>query len=105
MACVHRHPNSNENIFAIMGRLGVILLGEANEGELKEIERFHLCPTEVRFGCIVLKGAWHTVEVIEPSVIYEAKDSKYGEDAPQSLSFRVLPRLSFRLSIAHGEIS
>jgi len=40
-----------------MGRLGVILLGEANEGELKEIERFHLCPTEVRFGCVVLKGA------------------------------------------------
>ena len=38
MACVHCHPNSNENIFAIMGRLDVILLGEANEGELKEIE-------------------------------------------------------------------
>jgi len=60
----------------------VILLGEANEGELKEIERFHLCPTEGRFGCIVPKGAWHTMEVIEPSVIYEAKDGKYGEDAP-----------------------
>ncbi|WP_308277625.1 DUF6016 domain-containing protein, partial [Prevotella sp.] len=26
------------------------------------------------------KGAWHTVEVIEPSVIFEAKDGAYGKD-------------------------
>ena len=89
----HRNPSK----YVDSGRLDVILLGEANEGELKEIERFQLCPTEGRFGCIVPKGAWHTVEVIEPSVIYEAKDGKYGEDAPHSLSFR--------LSVAHGEIS
>ncbi len=27
--------------------------------------------------CQVPKGAWHTVEVIEPSVIFEAKDGAY----------------------------
>ena len=25
------------------------------------------------YGCVVPQGAWHTVEVLEPSVIYEAK--------------------------------
>lgn len=30
------------------------------------------------------QGAWHTVEVIEPSVIYEAKDGKYGEDGSET---------------------
>lgn len=32
------------------------------------------------------KGVWHTVEVIEPSVIYEAKDGKYGEDGSEMYS-------------------
>lgn len=31
------------------------------------------------------QGAWHTVEVLEPSVIYEAKDGKYGEDGSETL--------------------
>ena len=30
------------------------------------------------------QGAWHTVEVLEPSVIYEAKDGKYGEDGSET---------------------
>ena len=46
----------------------------------KEIERIHLDPTVGNYGCVVPQGAWHTVEVLEPSVIYEAKDGKYGED-------------------------
>ena len=29
-------------------------------------------------------GAWHSVEVLEPSVIYEAKDGKYGEDGSET---------------------
>ena len=35
----------------------------------------------------MLNGAWHTVEVVEPSVIYEAKDGKYGEDGSESICF------------------
>ena len=93
---VHRHPNSDENVLAIEGRLDVILLekdplvhGEGcmvHGSGLKEIERFHLCPKEGRYGCQVPKGVWHTVEVIEPSVIYEAKDGKYGEDGSEMYS-------------------
>ena len=77
---VHRHPMSDENIIAIMGRLDVILL----EDGIRESERYHLCPVERRFGCQVPKGVWHTVEVMEPSVIYEAKDGKYGEDGSET---------------------
>ena len=32
------------------------------------------------------KNRYHTVEVLEPSVIFEAKDGKYGEDGSESLS-------------------
>ena len=37
------------------------------------------------FGGVVPAGAWHTVEVLEPSVIFEAKDGKYGEDGSETL--------------------
>lgn len=33
---------------------------------------------------MVPAGAWHTVEVIEPSVIYEAKDGAFGKDGSES---------------------
>ena len=36
------------------------------------------------FGCVVPAGAWHTVEVLEPSVIFEAKDGRFGEDGSES---------------------
>ena len=80
---VHRHPNSNENVILITGRMDEVLYEVSEDGGLKEAERFHLCPAEGRFGCQVPKGVWHMVEVIEPSVTYEAKDGKYGEDGSE----------------------
>ncbi len=50
-----------------------------------EIERIYLDPTVGNYGCVVPQGAWHTVEILEPSVIYEAKDGKYGEDGSETL--------------------
>ena len=79
---VHRHPNSNENVILITGRMYEILY-EVVDGQLVETERLYLCPAEGKYGCQVPKGVWHTVEVIEPSVIYEAKDGKYGEDGSE----------------------
>ena len=81
---IHRHPNSNENVILITGRMDEVLYEMAEDGGLKEVERLHLCPAEGRYGCQVPKGVWHTVEVIEPSVIYEAKDGKYGEDGSEA---------------------
>ena len=44
---------------------------------LREVRRIRLCPTEGGYGCQIPQGTWHTVEVIEPSVIFEAKDGAY----------------------------
>lgn len=73
---VHRHPNSTENVFLLCGKLVEVIYDEDGN----EKERILLDPAAGSYGCVVLQGAWHTVEVLEPSVIYEAKDGKYGED-------------------------
>lgn len=73
---IHRHPQSTENVFLLCGKIVEVIYDENG----KEIERIHLDPTIGNYGCVVPQGAWHTVEILEPSVIYEAKDGKYGED-------------------------
>lgn len=103
---IHRHPMSNENVILITGRMDEIFYEEdplylpLKEGEtdarmmdaqdvarkvsLREVERIHLCPAEGKYGCQVPKGVWHTVEVIEPSVIFEGKDGAYGKDGSET---------------------
>lgn len=83
---VHRHPTSNENVILICGKLVEILYD--NNGN--ETARYHLDPTVGNFGCVVPAGAWHTVEVLEPSVIYEAKDGRYGQDGSETLDEYIL---------------
>ena len=78
---IHRHPLSNENVLLICGKLVEIIY----DAEGNETERIHLDPSAENFGCVVPAGAWHTVEVLEPSVIYEAKDGKYGKDGSETL--------------------
>lgn len=78
---IHRHPNSNENVYLICGKLVEIIYDENGN----ETERVLLDPKIGNFGCVVPVGVWHSVEVLEPSVIYEAKDGKYGEDGSESL--------------------
>ncbi len=97
---IHRHPNSTENVLLVKGKLVEILYEEqfkdgiesgmnaqsvSNRRRLRETARIELDPLSGRFGCVVPAGVWHTVEVIEPSVIYEAKDGKYGEDGSEVL--------------------
>lgn len=77
---IHRHPNSNENVLLLCGKLVEVLYDDNGN----ETVRYHLDPSVGNFGCVVPAGAWHTVEVLEPSVIYEAKDGKYGEDGSES---------------------
>ena len=77
---IHRHPQSTENVFLLCGKIVEVIYDENR----KEIERIHLDPTVGNYGCVVPQGAWHTVEVLEPSVIYESKDGKYGEDGSET---------------------
>ena len=77
---IHRHPQSTENVFLLCGKIVEVICDENGN----EIERIHLDPTVGNYGCVVQQGTWHTVEVLEPSVIYEAKDGKYGEDGSET---------------------
>lgn len=80
---VHRHPMSNENVFVLEGRLDEVIYEEVGGHVLREKERFHLCPAMGCYGCVVPVGTWHTVEVLDASVIYEAKDGRYGDDGSE----------------------
>lgn len=78
---IHRHPYSNENVLLLCGKLVEVIY----DAEGNEIERIYLDPSVGIFGCVVPAGAWHTFEVLEPSVIYEGKDGKYGQDGSETL--------------------
>ena len=92
---IHRHPHSNETVICLSGKLVEIIYEEdiakdfpmmmdaqdvPSGKRFKETARYMLDPSLGNFGCVVPAGAWHTVEVLEPSVIFEAKDGKYKED-------------------------
>ena len=96
---IHRHPMSNETVICLSGKLVEIIYEEKEIAKdfpmsmdaqdvpsgkrFKESARYMLDPSLGNFGCVVPAGAWHTVEVLEPSVIFEAKDGKYGEDGSE----------------------
>lgn len=97
---IHRHPMSNETVICLSGKLVEIIYEEdiakdfpmgmdaqdvPSGKRFKESARYMLDPSLGNFGCVVPAGAWHTVEVLEPSVIFEAKDGKYGEDGSETL--------------------
>ena len=102
---IHRHEDTTESVICLCGKLDVVIYEEAvtyekntsevlpmaidaqdvtRKVEYREVQRIHLCPAEAKYGCQIPKGAWHTVEVIEPSVIFEAKDGAYGEDGSET---------------------
>ena len=99
---IHRHEDTAETVICLCGKLDEVIYEEISPllsplkgkdaacfekgmdaqdvtigSRFREIERIHLCPAQAQYGCQVSKGAWHTVEVIEPSVIFEVKDGKY----------------------------
>lgn len=95
---VHRHEDTTETVICLCGKLYEVIYEEivtyenassdvmpmaidaqdvTRKVEYREVQRIHLCPAEAKYGCQIPKGAWHMVEVIKPSVIFEAKDGAY----------------------------
>ena len=89
---IHRHEETSETVVCLCGRLEEIIYEEVVEyvqdetsrtGEVmrkqtfKEVERHLLCPAEGVYGMQIPAGAWHTIRVLEPSVIFEAKDGAF----------------------------
>ena len=73
---IHRHETTEESVICLCGKLEEIFYEEC-EGEFKEIARYTLCPNEGKYGIQVPAGMWHSIHVIEPSAIFEAKDGAY----------------------------
>lgn len=76
---IHRHPNSNESIILISGS-AVELFYDA---EGREVSRCLLDREKGSFGVVVEAGDWHTIQALEPTVIFEVKDGRYGEDGSE----------------------
>lgn len=89
---IHRHEETSETVVCLCGRLEEIIYEEVVEyvqdetsrtGEVmrkqifKEVECHLLCPAEGVYGMQIPAGTWHTIRVLEPSVIFEAKDGAF----------------------------
>ena len=89
---IHRHLDSAETVVCLEGCVDWILYkelpdvdaGRSHDGEktvvrsgFKEVARFRICPREGQYGVQVPRLVWHSIDVIEPSVLFEAKDGAY----------------------------
>lgn len=74
---IHRHEETAETVVCLCGRLEELIYEEMPDGTFQEVSRHLLCPAEGLYGIQISAGAWHTIRVLEPSVIFEAKDGAY----------------------------
>lgn len=78
---IHRHETTAETVICLSGRLEEIIYQEepGADGSTQFVERSRtlLCPAEGKHGMQVPMGAWHNIVVLEPSIIFEAKDGAY----------------------------
>lgn len=92
---IHRHETTAETVVCLCGKLEEIIYEEVVEyikdndaksfdgGDMmrkvsyRETARYLLSPTEGNHGMQIPPNTWHSINVIEPSIIFEAKDGKY----------------------------
>ncbi len=90
---IHRHMKTSETAVCIEGCLDWIFYEElpnvaeggpvhdgetaADETQFTEAARIRICSREGKYGIQVPLGTWHSIDVYEPSTIFEAKDGKY----------------------------
>ena len=92
---IHRHETTAETVVCMRGKLEEIIYEEVIEyikdndaksfdgGDMmrkvsyRETARYLLSPTEGNHGMQIPPNTWHSINVIEPAIIFEAKDGKY----------------------------
>ena len=97
---IHRHIGTAETVICLEGCLDWIFYEELPDVEaghshdgvtavvnagFKEVARFRICPREGHYGIQVPKRVWHGLEVIEPTVLFEAKDGAYSPLSPDEI--------------------
>ena len=78
---IHRHAKTSESMTVLRGKLTEVFFDENGN----EVERFELGPSTGNLMVQIPAGTWHTVEVKEPCVIFEAKDGAYEPVAPEDV--------------------
>lgn len=92
---IHRHLKTTETVICLEGCLDWVFYEElpnmdaggpvhdgevaADEHQFVEVARFRICPRDQKYGIQIPLGVWHSIEVYEPSTIFEAKDGAYGK--------------------------
>lgn len=97
---IHRHTETTETLVVLKGRMEEIYYEEYSEAVLdgdsrcmdvcrrrmfRETERVLLSADGPVQGLSIPVGQWHTVNVLEPTVILECKDGKYKPLAPEDM--------------------
>ena len=92
---IHKHETTAETVVCLCGKLEEIIYEEVIEYikdndaksfdgsdtmrkvSYRETARYLLSPTEGNHGMQIPPNTWHSINVIEPAIIFEAKDGKY----------------------------
>ena len=89
---IHRHLDTSETVVCLKGSLDEIFYEElpstdnnSSAREFNEIARVRLSPSTGNYGIQIPQGVWHTVQILEPSVILETKDGAYRPSTPAEL--------------------
>lgn len=80
---IHRHTTTSETQLLLRGRIDVMFYDNLG----RETERFHLDSRNGKYGVNIPIGQWHNLEVLEPAVIFEAKDGPYKPLEPEDVLY------------------
>ena len=72
---IHRHTKSSETVVLLRGRMDEVFYDDNGN----ETERIHLGGDSGVYGVNIPVGQWHSIEVFEPTAIFEAKDGRWEE--------------------------
>ena len=87
---VHRHRGTSETQLLLRGKIEVMFY----DGTGRETSRVRLDRDEGRYGVNIPAGVWHSLEVIEPAVIFESKDGRYSPPSEEDVLALTLPEAS-----------
>jgi cupin fold WbuC family metalloprotein len=76
---IHRHQHTDETYILLRGQIEVQFYNETGA----QTASFKLDPLMGNYGVQIPKGQWHTLVVVEPSVIFEVKDGPYTPITPE----------------------
>lgn len=78
---IHRHKHTAETYILLRGKMFVVFYNEIGG----QMERYLLDPVMGNYGVQIPAGQWHSIEVVEPSAIFEVKDGPYTPLEPEDM--------------------